>query len=60
MRIQRLALRAKMRAALADKDALDRRTAGLAGFAGVLIHLAHVLEAAIAVDPVDAGAVFTN
>ena len=46
-----------MCAALADADSLDGCAAGLARFAGVLVDPAHILEAAIPVDPVDTGAI---
>ena len=46
-----------MRAALADENAFDFGAATIAGLAGALVDLKVILEAAPAVDPVDAGAI---
>ena len=52
-----LTLRAKVRAPLADADALDGGAAAIAGFTCPVINLKLVLEAAAAVNPDNAGTV---
>ena len=46
-----------MCAALSDENAFDFCPANVAAFAGALVDLEVILEAAPAVDPIDAGAV---
>ena len=52
----RLADRAKMGAALTDRDAPDGCAAARAGFSAALVDLEVVLEVSAPVNPVDAGA----
>lgn len=49
-----------MCAALSDENAFDFSAADVAGLAGALVDLEVILEAAPAVDPIDAGAVATD